>query len=549
MGINELFLSLVPTTDKGHAWHFRARVLVAFMLSLGVVGMVYWWVYFRLGNRPAAFAILAEALLLWGLIAYFRKTGALRRTTNICMIAYCIMMGVINFSSGGTSWTATPWWTVAPVFVTLVVGGNLGKRYFALVLSVIIGAYILENFGIRFPDLISKAPEDKPWLAFLHWFHYVGVVLYLTMMTFMFDIINRTALEDARLSLEKAGEATQLAQDQSTYLAESVEVILEQMGALAQGDLTAHLNVTKEDEIGRLCAGFNQSVKRVQGAITDVLSSVQVTSQASERIAKSAIELARGTQEQTDAMGNISDAVSSMVASITQNADSASNSSEAARGNGRVAREGGNIVAQTVHKIDEIAEVVDVSAKSIRELAESSKAIGQIVSVIQAVASRTNLLALNASIEAAHAGIAGKGFGVIADEVKELANQTAAATEKITEMIGKIQKQTTSVITDMEHGLTQVQEGKVLASQAGGALQEIVSSSENLIVTVEQIALACEEQSQQSTEFMERITHMKSVSDQSVQEINGIASSTVQLEKLNGSVKDQLGVFKLSAGK
>lgn len=547
MNLTDRFLALVPERDNGQIWQFRARVLVAFMLSLGVVGMVYWWVYFKLGNTFAALAILGEALLLWGLIAYFRKTARLKYTANICMLAYCAMMLVINVTSGGTSWTATPWWTVAPVFVTLVAGRDLGKRYFFLALGTIIAMYILENLGVVMPDFISKDAKDANWLAFLHWFHFVGVVLYLTMMTFMFDIINTTALDEARQSLVKAEEATQQAEGQRQYLTESVEIILDEMSSLSKGDLTAELDVAKADEIGRLCEGFNQSVNRIRGAIVDVLASVRETAESSERITESAKELARGTEVQTTQMSEISDAVSGMVASITQNADSASNSSEAARGNGKVAREGGMVVQETVRKIDEIAEVVDESAKSIQELATSSSAIGQIVSVIQDIASRTNLLALNASIEAAHAGAAGRGFGVIADEVKDLANQTSEATEKITAMIQNIQKQTKEVIQDMEKGLSQVEEGKVLASQAGNALEEIVASSENLTEIVEQIAVACEEQSNQSTEFMERIAHMKQVTDNSVDEINGIAGSTVQLEKLNEHVKEQLGRFKVAA--
>lgn len=497
------------------------------------------------GNYIGGFAILAEVVTVWWLPFYFRSTEKLKKTAHYFALSYSIMMAIITFSSGGSNYSANPWWAICPVFMTLIVGEKAGRIWLFVALGALTLAFGAELLNISIPNLISQAPEDEEWRHLLVWFHYFGCVLLLALTAKTFDFINDRAFIHAHASLKQAREASQEAKNINAYLHESVDRILIEMQDLASGDLTAQLEILDEDEIGRLCTGFNRAVGHMHDAVQEVTEAVEVTVGSSEQIASAAGQLSRSAERQKDEVLEISVSVKDLVNSISTNAKGARHSSEAARDNGNIAREGSRVVGETVRKIEEIAEVVNQSARAISKLAVSSTEIGAIVSVIQDIANKTNLLALNATIEAAHAGEAGKGFGVIAEEVKDLAYQTAQATEQITRMIQNVQEETQGVISNMEVGSEQVQQGKSLAGQAGSALNQILDSSENLTELVQDIAISCEEQSQQSEFFFQRIETMKQLTNESVVDIKNISSSANKLEQLTERLSLKLSHFKV----
>lgn len=546
--LKNFLFSFVPQGLTG-GQVFRAQILVVFMFLLSLVGLAYTPFYFYPGNYVGGGFIAFQVLLFWGLMQYLKSSGKVEKTLHLAAGSFTVMMMAITLSSGGSLYSATPWAAVPALFATLVVGSRAGALWFGVGLVFYIGTYIVGALGVPIPYLFTDDPDKLFWVRLLDFLHYIGCALYYVVVAFVFDYINTLAQNEAGRSLKKAEQASELAEQQARYLGENVERILIKMRKLANGNLTTQLEIIEEDEIGRLCEGFNIAVGRVRETISEVAGAVAVTVRSSEHISNAAGQLTTGTERQNDAVIELSSDVEQLVGSIAQNAESAAVSSHAARKNGDVAEMGGRIVARTVDKIEQIAEVVLQSARSIEALAHSSKEIGEIVRVIQDIAGRTNLLALNASIEAASAGDAGRGFNVIAMEVKDLAEQTGRSTQQISDVIATVQSEIKRVTDDMGEGMKRVEEGKQLAGQAGGALDEIVTSSSDLMQLVEAIAKACEDQSEQSQRFLDRIASVKDVTNQSVTEIRGIADSTNTLEGLTERLQEQLSRFEYQAPK
>ena len=213
------------------------------------------------------------------------------------------------------------------------------------------------------------------------------------------------------------------------------------------------------------------------------------------KLSSSAEEMAAGAQEQSAQASEVASAVEQMTSTILQTTKHASTAAESSKRAGSLAKEGGEVVAQTVVGMNRIAEVVRNAAQTVQELGASSDQIGEIVQVIDDIADQTNLLALNAAIEAARAGEQGRGFAVVADEVRKLAERTTKATKEIGEMIKKIQGDTGGAVKSISLGTEEVEKGKQLADKAGKSLQEIIKGSNDVVDVVNQVAAASEEQS------------------------------------------------------
>ncbi|MDJ0839567.1 MAG: methyl-accepting chemotaxis protein [Acidobacteriota bacterium] len=527
------------------ALHTRARFMVSYLFIMAGLGLVYNLVYFKVGNNYGGAVIVGMVCVIIYLPFYLRKTGNLVMTMHLCGIFLTVMMGTIMVTSGGAVFSGNPWWTLTPVFATLVAGGKAGRTWFLLVAGIVGGAYVLELFGFRFPDLMDRENE-LAWVRFLDWFHYFGVIFVLTVGALVFDYINAQALKGEAATRQEVEKAGREVERQNKYLDESVAEILREMEKLANGDLTARLEVKKDDAIGQLCQGFNLAVERMQEAVTDVSQAVEVTAYSSEMIDNSTDNLRGDAQRQTEKAGLLADSTSQIVSLISENAGHARTTAEAASRNGELATEGGEIVRETVKKMEDIAAVVNGAADSIKALGSSTGAIGNIVGVISDIAERTNLLALNAAIEAAHAGSLGQGFGVIAEEVKDLASKTTVETDRIAQMIKKVQEQTGTAIDRMKTGNDQVEAGKELATRAGEALERIVDSSGHVGTLIQQIADACEEQTGESERLFSEIEEMRKVTDDSAGEIGGIAQSATKLGGLTRELQDLLTRFNLS---
>ncbi|MEM1095281.1 MAG: methyl-accepting chemotaxis protein [Bacteroidota bacterium] len=334
----------------------------------------------------------------------------------------------------------------------------------------------------------------------------------------------------------KVDEAVRESEAQQHYLSASVAAMLDAMQRFSDGDLTVKLDPPRQDDaISQLYAGFNQATDNIHSLVHQIGDVVQRTASASLQISSAAEELASGTQEQSNQSTEVSRAVEDMAGSIAENAAYADKTATVVIESGEIARAGSHVVKQTVDKMQLIAEVVGRSAETVNALNTSSEQIGQIVSVIDDIADQTNLLALNAAIEAARAGEQGRGFAVVADEVRKLAERTTKATEEIAQMINAMQAKAGDAVHAIEAGTAEVEAGMTLADQAGASLSQIVKEVGGTVDLISQIAEASKAQSAASEQIAHNVESISVVTDQTARSVAEIARSS---EDLSGLMQD-----------
>ncbi|MGC8654476.1 MAG: methyl-accepting chemotaxis protein [Candidatus Kryptoniota bacterium] len=345
-------------------------------------------------------------------------------------------------------------------------------------------------------------------------------------------------------ALEYVVDITTLKELQN-YLSDKITEILHKMDDFAEGDLTVKLDVEKDDDIGRLFTGFNKAVDNIEKMVQQIIEAVETTASAATQISSSSEELSAGVQEQSAQSGEVAAAVEEMTRTIIENSRNAQKTAEAATDNGKMAEDGKKIVLQTTDKMKKISGVVAESAEMVEKLGESSKQIGDIVSVIDDIADQTNLLALNAAIEAARAGEQGKGFAVVADEVRQLAERTIQATKEIEAMIKAIQNETQNAVSSMKSTMKEVEEGIALADEARDKMIKISSQTKNVVDMINQIAAASEEQSATSEEISKNVEAISSVSSESAAGVSQIAQAADNLNRLTEKLRNMVTGFKL----
>ncbi|MCF8240948.1 MAG: HAMP domain-containing protein [Melioribacteraceae bacterium] len=357
-------------------------------------------------------------------------------------------------------------------------------------------------------------------------------------------------LRAEKASVEKKVElAVKESEEQKDYLERSVQNILAEMEKFANGDLTVHLETEREDQIGSLYNGFNNVVANIRNMIEKVREAVEATASASSQISSSSEEMAAGAHEQSSQASEVASAVEQMTKTITETSQNVNAVSNNAINSGNIANEGGKVVNETITGIEHIAKVVIEASETVQRLGGSSQKIGEIIQVINDIADQTNLLALNAAIEAARAGEHGRGFAVVADEVRKLAERTTKATKEIADMIKQIQSDTGSAVESINVGTTEVHKGKELAKRAGESLSEIINSSKKVIDDITQVASASEEQSVTAEQISRSIESINSVTQQTAAGIQQVASAAEDLNKLTENLHNLVAGFKLSYNK
>jgi len=313
-------------------------------------------------------------------------------------------------------------------------------------------------------------------------------------------------------------------------------------------DLSQRVDVRSDDEIGQLGKWFNQLVGKMNDVIAEVTDAATEVAAASTEIAASAEEIAAGTSEQSQQITQVSSAVEEMSASVVEVARKSADAANSANESGRIATDGGEVVSDTITGMRSINDAVSSSAASVQELGKRGEQIGEVITVINDIADQTNLLALNAAIEAARAGEHGRGFAVVADEVRKLADRTTKATEEIAGSIQAIQDETTVAVDKMNAGTEEVTTGVEKAEQAGDALKQIVASAQDVSAMVQSIAAAAEEQSAASEEVSRNIEQIASVTRQTSEGTNQAAAAATQLSQRAETLQQLVGQFKTDRG-
>ena len=314
---------------------------------------------------------------------------------------------------------------------------------------------------------------------------------------------------------------------------------------MANGDFTIKVNGNYKGDHQLIKDNINTVSTSLSEALKKVSQAVLATASASNQISASVEEMAAGAGEQTQQISEIARSIEQMTKTILDNTKNASLAADTAKGSGEKAQQGGQVVEDTIKGMMRIAEVVKKSAATVEALGKSSDAIGEIIQVIDDIADQTNLLALNAAIEAARAGEQGRGFAVVADEVRKLAEGTTKATKEIAGMIKQIQKDTTEAVDAMKKGKQEVDAGKELANKAGEVLNDIIQGAQKVSDVAALVAAASEEQSATAEEISQNIESISSVTQQSATGSQQIARSAEDLSNLTQNLEKLISHFKI----
>ena len=305
--------------------------------------------------------------------------------------------------------------------------------------------------------------------------------------------------------------------------------------ALATGDLTVTVKVSSKDETGQLMTAMKSMTENIRCIIGQVSSTSTQVAAAANQLHSTAEHIATGAEEvaaQASTVATSGEEMSATSGDIAQNCQMAA---EGAQRASQTASIGAEVVERTVAVMSQIASKVQESAKTVESLGARSDQIGAIIGTIEDIADQTNLLALNAAIEAARAGEQGRGFAVVADEVRALAERTTRATREIGEMIKAIQKETKGAVTAMEQGVHQVESGTMEASKSGEALQDILQQIKDVAMQVNQIATAAEEQTATTSEIS---SNMMQITEVVQQTSHGAHESATAAAQLNGNAEE-----------
>ena len=314
---------------------------------------------------------------------------------------------------------------------------------------------------------------------------------------------------------------------------------------LAQGDLSVQVQVTGTDETGQLMAAMRQMTENLRSIISQVSGTSDQVAAASQQLHATAGQIADGAggvAAQAATVATAGEEMSATSGSIAMNCQMAA---EGAHRASEAARNGVDVVKRTVTVMEEIARNVQGSARSVEGLGTRSDQIGAIIGTIEDIADQTNLLALNAAIEAARAGEQGRGFAVVADEVRALAERTTRATKEIDVMIKTIQKETMTAVSSMEEGVRQVESGTAEASRSGEALQEILDQISEVALQVQQIATAAEEQTATTGEISGNILKITEDAGQTSHGAQDTATAAAQLSSNAAELQRLVQTFRL----
>jgi len=328
----------------------------------------------------------------------------------------------------------------------------------------------------------------------------------------------------------------------SQPLNESASVI----NMMAHGDFTQRITGNYKGYYDSLKSNINTLADSLNNALSEVAINTETVLQTTKEISSSSEQMAAGAQEQTQQASEVAHSVEEMTKTIMENSKNASNAAVTAKGSGEKAVEGGKAVRNTLEGMFRIAEVVEQSAKKVEELGKNSDQIGEIIQVINDIADQTNLLALNAAIEAARAGEQGRGFAVVADEVRKLAERTTKATKEIANMIKQIQSDTHNAVASMKQGTEEVNKGKQLAERAGKVLEEIILGSEKVTDIAVQVAAASEEQSASAEQISKNVEAISNVTRETTIGIEHMAHAAEDLDRMTSNLQELVRKFKLT---
>ncbi len=315
---------------------------------------------------------------------------------------------------------------------------------------------------------------------------------------------------------------------------------------VAAGDLTVRANLAQRDELGQMADSLNRTVGQLRQIVGGVKQAADSVADASSRLTTEADSVMSRAQKQTDGVMEISAAMEQSSVSVTEVAQNAEGVEKSALDTQAMANEGHNNMTKSIDATQRIEQAVRSSSSTIAGLSESIDRVGEITQVIKDIADQTNLLALNAAIEAARAGEQGRGFAVVADEVRKLAERTASSTADIAHTVDTIKGASSAAVDAIDHIEQEVEAGANFNRMTGESLDQIVAAAERVSHSSHQIATAVKEQSLASEEIARNMERISSITEENSFSIQEVDTAAKQLSSTAGELQHLVGQFRVS---
>ena len=324
-----------------------------------------------------------------------------------------------------------------------------------------------------------------------------------------------------------------------------LDVAVENLQGIASGDLTLDIHVTSNDEIGKLQGAMGETVKQLRDMIDEITNITGTLSDSSTLMSDNTILTNQSIVKQQSGLEQVATAMNEMTATVQEVSNNATQAADAANNADNESQTGNAVVRATVNSINDLAADLENATTVINTLKTDTESISAIIDVIRGIAEQTNLLALNAAIEAARAGEQGRGFAVVADEVRTLASRTQQSTEEINNMIGRLQNGANSAVEVMENSFGRAQSTVEQAAKAGKSLDDITNSVATISEMNLQIANAAKEQSAVAEEINKNIIEINGIAEETTAASEYVAQTSSELSGLSHKLIELVGKFKV----